>query len=198
MTALFERLPRRVSYGGKQYRLKLTCASVLRALAIRTDPDVPDGDRVTWMLACLAPRAVQLPPPERGELLQRIFKDYVFCSNRRGRGGSVRTFDFNLDADLLYASFWQAYRINLRKQAGRLSWWEFMALFQGLPKGTKMREVMEIRQRDMPTPTAQNQKEIQALAELKQYYALPGASGDDLAAGLEKLWVALERQAEKS
>ena len=131
MTALFERLPRRVSYGGKRYRLKLTCASVLRALAIRTDPDVPDGDRVTWMLSCLAPRAVQLPPPERGELLQRIFKDYVFCSRRHGRAGSIRTFDFGLDADLLYASFWQAYRINLRKQANRLSWWEFMALFQG-------------------------------------------------------------------
>jgi hypothetical protein len=198
MTALFEKLPRRISHGGKRYRLRLTCASVLKALAIRTDPAVPDGDRVPWMISCLAPRAACLSLAEQGELLQRIFDEYVFRPHRRGRGGSVRAFDFNLDADLLYASFWQAYGINLRKQADRLSWWEFMALFQGLPKGTKMREVMEIRQRDMPAPTAQNQKEIRALAELKQYYALPGASGDDLAAGLEKLWVALERQAEKS
>lgn len=197
MIALYEQLPRYIRHGKRRIRLKLTCAAVLKALAIQSDPEIRAEDRVPWMLLCIAPRAAKLPAPEQEEVLCRIFKEFIFCSHRHGRSESTRSFDFTLDADLLYASFWQAYGINLRRQAERLSWWEFMALFQSLPNGTKMREVMEIRLRDMPAPTARNQKEIQALAELKQYYALPGVGGDDYDTGLKKLWVMLEKQAVK-
>ena len=105
--------------------------------------------------------------------------------------------DYEKDADIIYASFMHAYGIDLFKERGRLPWWKFVALFHALPENTKIREVIKIRQMDMPAATSRNQKEIQALAELKQYYALPGVGGGGYETGLRKLWAALEKQAVK-
>src|SRR5699024_9047339 len=41
--------------------------------------------------------------------------------------------DFNQDANYIYASFMQAYGINLIEQQGKMHWKEYLALIDGLP-----------------------------------------------------------------
>ena len=53
--------------------------------------------------------------------------------------------DFEQDAEYIYASFLQAYGINLLKSQNKLTWTEFKALLNALPDNTIMQQIIEIR-----------------------------------------------------
>ena len=53
--------------------------------------------------------------------------------------------DLSQDAEFLYASFVQAYGINLIKEQGKLHWYEFKALLNGLPEDTIIKQIIHIR-----------------------------------------------------
>ena len=86
------------------------------------------------------------------------------------------------------------YGIDLIDMQGKLPWKKFISLFQGLSERTKIREVMRIRNMEVPKFTGKNSKQIQEIQELKSYYALPvkGGGGQE---GLDALFSTLERMA---
>ena len=53
--------------------------------------------------------------------------------------------DFEQDAEYIYASFLQAYGINILKVQNKLTWTEFKALLNALPDNTIMQQIIEIR-----------------------------------------------------
>lgn len=57
----------------------------------------------------------------------------------------IRLIDFEVDAMDIYASFMQAYNINLFEAQGRLTWIEFVALLNGLPTDTSLSRIVQIR-----------------------------------------------------
>lgn len=83
-----------------------------------------------------------------------------------------RNFSFIHDASFIYASFIQAYRINLYEQHDKMSWKEFMALFDGLPNDTKIMRVIEIRTAKIPTGKG-TEEQAKELRKAKRFYALP-------------------------
>lgn len=52
---------------------------------------------------------------------------------------------FEQDAEYIFASFYQAYKINLFEEQAKLHWVEFKALLKGLPEDTIMKQVVKIR-----------------------------------------------------
>lgn len=86
---------------------------------------------------------------------------------------SKELYSLNYDADYIYASFVQAYGIDLTEVQGELDWRKFNALLQGLPSNTRFKEVVDIRQRPFATGKG-SQKENKNLRDLKNMYALPG------------------------
>ena len=52
-------------------------------------------------------------------------------------------FDFEEDADLIYAGFLQQYRIDLQEEA--MHWWKFMILLENLGADTRLSRIMEYR-----------------------------------------------------
>ncbi|HEP1531951.1 TPA: bacteriophage Gp15 family protein [Streptococcus pyogenes] len=54
--------------------------------------------------------------------------------------------DFTADASYIYASFRQAYQINLFKEHDRLHWMEFTTLLDALPDNSIMQRIIAIRQ----------------------------------------------------
>lgn len=82
----------------------------------------------------------------------------------------ARAYDFEQDAPLICAAFRQAYGIDLL--AERMHWWQFRALFDGLPADCRICRVMEYRTADtdgMPDKT----KEF--YQRMKRRYALQAA-----------------------
>lgn len=186
----------RVRYGGHWYRTRPAFDTVLAVQRLYKDPDLTDADKIEQALRMLVGgwRASLLPLAQKAALLSEVVKREIELPKRPPARHSQRLVDFNLDGEYIYASFLQAYGIDLLEEQGRLHWKKFIAMFEGLPEGTKIREIMKIRGTELPAPTRYNQKQRQHLMELKAYYALPveGGGGQE---GLERLFRTLEAQA---
>nr|DAW16222.1 MAG TPA: hypothetical protein [Caudoviricetes sp.] len=80
-------------------------------------------------------------------------------------------YDIRYDGDYIYASFLQAYGIDLFDVQGELHWKKFNALLSGLPEGTKFMEVVKIRKwKPQKGDSAEYKEEMR---RLQKDYALP-------------------------
>lgn len=138
-----------------------------------------------------------LNPEEKQKLLSVITKRYVEVEKRpQIKKSPFPVLDFEKDGDYIYASFMQAYRIDLIEEQGRLPWKKFLYLFNGLPADTKIKQIMRIRQMPVPEYNGKNSKEIQEINEMKSYYALPVEGGGGQS-GLDLLFHTLEGMAKR-
>ena len=138
-----------------------------------------------------------LNPEEKKKLLSVITKRYVEVEKRpQIKKSPFPVLDFEKDGDYIYASFMQAYKIDLIEEQGRLPWKKFLYLFNGLPADTKIKQIMRIRQMPVPEYNGKNSKEIQEINEMKSYYALPVEGGGGQS-GLDLLFHTLEGMAKR-
>lgn len=77
-------------------------------------------------------------------------------------------FDILVDSGRIMAAFLQVYGINLRRV--RIHWWVFCELLDGLPGGTKLAEVVDIRR--MRIDPKMKPSERRAIANAKALYAI--------------------------
>lgn len=188
-----------VKYKGKKYHVMASFDTVLRIQKLYEEENLDAGDKITQALKMLTRDSLKirlLSDMERVELLDKIMKEKIQLPKRPQIGPPRKLMDFEADSDYIYASFKQAYGMDLLKERGRLSWKSFCELLDGLPEKTKLKEVMRIRAMDVPEPTKYNQKERRNIIQLKAYYALPvkGTGGQK---GLDMLFSVLERTAER-
>lgn len=88
-------------------------------------------------------------------------------STPKSQGGNKdKAIDYIEDGEYIYASFMQAYGIDLLKV--NMHWHKFKALVTGLPKDTKMSEIMALR-----TWTDDKRKIEEIYKDLKRAWALP-------------------------
>lgn len=138
-----------------------------------------------------------LNPEEKQKLLSVITKRYVEVEKRpQIKKSPFPVLDFEKDGDYIYASFMQAYKMDLIEEQGRLPWKKFLYLFNGLPADTKIKQIMRIRQMPVPEYNGKNSKEIQEINEMKSYYALPVEGGGGQS-GLDLLFHTLEGMAKR-
>ena len=79
-----------------------------------------------------------LKPAEQLKLMQDITSRYIEVEKRpQIKKSPVPVLDFERDGDYIYASFMQAYQIDLIDEQGKLPWKKFLYLFNGLPADTK-------------------------------------------------------------
>lgn len=199
MSLLTEYPSESVMHGGHRIRICCSFDNVLEVQRLYKDPNLSDLEKAEQALRMLTNNPVRLRLMEEGDkiqLLNRIYDQQIRIRKKPVVGKQIRTFDFDLDAEYIYASFLQDYGMDLIQMQGKLSWKQFIALFQGLTSKTKIKEIMHIRAMDIPPSNGHNQKEIQNIMELKSYYALPVEGGGGQK-GLDVLFSALETEAMK-
>lgn len=183
-----------VRIGRRRYRINASFDVVLDIQRLYREelPDTAKLDQALKMFGVGSPEKFELQT--RVNLLNDIYKNCVNTKQRAPVKQQLPVFDFEEDAEYIYASFMLDYGIDLMDAQGRLHWKKFIALFQGLSERTKIREVMKIRSMVVPRYNGHNQKQIQEIHELKSFYALPvrGGGGQQ---GLDALFSALEAQA---
>lgn len=94
---------------------------------------------------------------KRLELLVEIMREYVGSEQEEqydlagnpmpvvNDDVDVTLLDFDHDAESIYASFMQAYRIDLIDEQGKLHWSKFVALLNGLPEDSQIRRIISLR-----------------------------------------------------
>lgn len=183
-----------VEYKGKMYRTTTSYDTVLLLQKLYDEENLDPGDKINQALKMLTKNPFKvwlLTDIEKAELLKKITEEKINLPPRPKVGKQQKLMDFDADSEYIYASFQQAYGIDLLKERGKLQWKRFCELLDGLPEKTKLREVMRIRAMEVPETTRYNQKERQNIMELKAYYALPikGVGGQQ---GLDMLFSMLE------
>lgn len=159
---------------GRVWRLNVQFDVVLRTYDLQKDPLFTPSEKLQMMMRMFVKwydrwRVRRLSDEQLAQLYQTIAEQCLTVKSRPSNDNR-KSFDFKQDASLIYASFWQAYHIDLH--VTKPHWQEFIALFQGLPQSTKIKEVMDIRLRDIPLPDKHNAKHVRKLQEAKAYWAL--------------------------
>ena len=161
---LQERLPNRVTVGGRTYRLDLDFRNVLTMMETLAREDLIQEAREYLALKCL----MKHPPRNTGPVLAAI-KGILFPETKKSADGKKIT-SFEQDADLIRAAFRQEYGIDLYRD--KVHWVEFSALLNALPEGNRYADVLGIRARPMPAATKYNQAEREWLLKAKAACAL--------------------------
>ena len=180
-------LPWTLEFHGKVYKLSPTHDNVLKMYAA-----IDGMDYAAQVDICLH-YLVDGKHPVSEELLNAVSS--VLFQTRKTQEKKV--FDFVQDAELIYAAFMQAYRIDLIDTP--LHWWKFGALLSGLPSNTRFSEVVQIRTMEIPKPTKYNHDERMRIIRLKHDYALKQTAEErerNLQEGLRKIAESLITRAE--
>ena len=162
MGSIFTPLPYEVREKGRIYTLTPQFDNVLQMYQAIEGLDSWDKPEV--MLSYLVKGKVK---PSL-DLLKAV-SDVLFTPSK---GGGDKAFDFVQDSPLIYAAFMQAYGMDLVEQQGKLHWWKFQSLLNGLPSNTRFSEIVSIRMKPIPAPTKYNKEEREELMRLKAVYAL--------------------------
>lgn len=185
----YEILPEEIEHDGKTYRLDLSYAAVFAAADALADERLTPDIKLRTALEILVP----VKHPDDPRLLTAIFD---LIKDERPRPKQDRKLmDIEQDWGFVCAGFQQAYGIDLY-QDKTIHIVRFRALLEGLPKDTKLSEIIGIRGADIPAPTKYNQKQIADLTRLKTLYALRG-SETSFQEGLERLYKMLSARAVK-
>ncbi|MEV9640417.1 Gp15 family bacteriophage protein [Mammaliicoccus sciuri] len=140
-------------YEDQEYDIDLTFDNVLDVLDVFEDNELRDNEKAEIGLALLLDDQDYQPSME---LWNHIYQSFIHVGHkqpieydRKGNPMPVRkekqTTDLDKDAEHIYASFLQAYNINLFKEQGKLHWHEFQSLLHGLPAVTIMQRIVQIR-----------------------------------------------------
>ena len=99
-------------------------------------------------------------------------------------------FDFEQDEVYFYAAFLSAYSIDLN--TAKLHWFDFCALFRGLPDECRLKQIIGIRAADLRKISSPAEKK--RIRELKKLYALDGAEQESEAVRLLRERAMKERE----
>lgn len=168
---------------GITYEINASFDAILRVIKLLDDNRIHNLARPSIGLKILIGETLEDYEFEhRIQIFQDICKMYIEMEEPKldRTGNPVPTpkgednaevLDYEQDAEYIYASFMQAYGIDLIDEQGKLHWNKFKALLNGLPKGTKVVEVVSIRSWK---PSDDKKKRNVAMRELQKTFKLKG------------------------
>lgn len=185
----YEVLPASVEYNGELYDLDLSYG-VFFAVA-----DILEDDRLTALQQIRLALDLFVGPeaPTDPDLLRAIYE--LLKDDRPKPPDGPKHMDIEQDWPYICAGFQQAYGINLYADKS-MHILRFQALLRGLPKSTKLVEIIGIRAAKIPEANKHNAEQIAELTRLKALYALQGTE-KDFQTGLAGLFNLLEARAKE-
>ena len=143
--------------------------------ALLRDREIPPRDKLALALGIFYLHPEQITDFEAAV---DAMLDFYLCGERPrgdspqsgGAGSAKRVYDFTQDAAYIYASFRQAYGINLARDD--LHWWEFTALFAALPEDCIMSRIMAYRGMDLK---GMKGRQLRFYKEMQARYRLDAA-----------------------
>lgn len=190
MLSLYYKSENIVEVDGNKYSVNLSFDNVLKLIDMLNDKDIDDKYKVILGVNMMLGVSFLLPFEKWHEIFDSVFSTFVINKSEekvetdldgnpmppKYKEDTKNNYSLKHDADYIFASFYQAYRIDLIEQQGKLSWDKFNALLSGLPSDTKFKEILDIR--NWTPYKGCPKEEKKQMKELKKVYALPGEEGE--------------------
>lgn len=178
---LNERLPNTFVFDNAKYSINLSFDRVLDVQEIQQETLLNVDTKIDLMLEALE---IECSDSKKIEIIEYVLYnvinqpeneqdiEYDLLGNPMIRPIEIKekTLDFEQDSSLIYSAFRQTYGINLYEEFGKMHWYEFIALLEGLPEDTLLYQVRSIRQWE---PQKGDSKEYKRkMRKLKEQYKL--------------------------
>lgn len=190
MLDLSRKLTDKLVIDDEEFPLNLSFDNVLRLFEMWRDEGVPEFVKPHFGIRILTGETLEdFTVEEMSEVFNEVFEEHISLSTVEDNhveydlaGNPMKTtasngkqeqapYDIRYDGDYIYASFLQAYNMDLFDMQGKLHWKKFNALLSGLPEGTKFMEVIKIRKwKPQKGDSAEYKEEMR---RLQKDYALP-------------------------
>lgn len=173
--------------GSEVYKLNLSFDNVIRLFDMLNSSDLEDFQKPHFALLMLTGESFEKYSIEDVVLfLDEVIKEHIkneeFNSVEYDLTGNPmpvkeieeeqeQLYSLKYDSDYIFASFLQAYNIDLIEMQGKLHWRKFNALLNGLPDNTKFMEVVKIRSYKPSKHYSSEYKEH--MRKLQRQYELP-------------------------
>lgn len=168
-------------FEGEKYKIDLAFDTVLDVFDVLSDDTLRDYEKVEICLALLLGDQDYVLSVG---LWNHIYKEYIELESKRvleydmkgnlmpvcNDEDNEKILDIKQDAEYIYASFRQAYGMDLYAQQGKLHWHVFRALLNGLPSDTIMQRIIQIRLWEPSKGESSEYKEN--MRKLQKIYAL--------------------------
>ena len=163
---LLDPLPETVEVNGNIYKINTDYRHVLKCYEL-INSDEDDAEKLSLGLTIFYGENVY-----KDDLAGLVQKMSWFINKGKEPDNEerdkVRTFDILEDSGKVLSAFYQTYKINLRKV--KMHWWIFLELFEGLPSGTHLSDVIELRGRKFEK--GMSAADRNALAKAQNYYRI--------------------------
>lgn len=189
MFSLYKKLDDEIEISGQKYKANASFDVILKLIDLLKEKRLSDINKLKIGILLIFGKESELVRKDidvQSEALKLVFDKYINLSKtpkpvKRDLQGNIMPeldeeesktmYSISHDAEYIYASFIQAYGIDLIEQQGKLHWLKFKALLAGLPEDTKFERVVSIRAWKKPSKS-KNAYETQ-MKKLQEVYALP-------------------------
>ena len=185
MSFLTEEWDDSFEFKGETFHVNLAYDNVLLLFEMFNDESLANDEKIDFALDMLIDRYDKMKFNSVEEFialyqyLMKEFLGYDTEEKEENENNVVKTHDFEKDAELIYASFYAAYHIDLIEQKGKLHWKKFITLMKHLDEKTAFKKVVEIRTMKVPKSNNHNQEQIANIRKLKQLYSLDKETGSE-------------------
>lgn len=180
MFKLYERLPETIEVNGNLFKIKTDFKTWLAFLELAQKEELQVND---YLFMLQNKEDSKEAFKNLGDFAIALFgfmdKTPATPNVTKGEDNDTQIVDFSLDSPYIYASFMQAYNIDLLET--NMHWYKFNALFLGLPGNTKICEIMQAR-----AYKKCEDSEDKLWKKKKEYWKLPQETVKD--EEVEKYW----------
>jgi len=165
-------------YEDKIFHVDMAFDNILRLFELFDDKSIPEWEKILWGLEILIVEYDELrekPFEEQFELFKFVLREFLDIDLDQPLEQSEpqkKIMDYTKDAELIYASFFAVYKIDLFEMHGKLHWKKFQALLTYLPDNSKFKEVVGYRTMKIPSANKVTKEYRNHVIRMKQLYAL--------------------------
>lgn len=179
MSTLTEQFPTKLNIGGAACPINSDFRTVLRCYEVQGGSKELSPDQLSEILRLFYPKSKRFSE----EHIDKMFWFFA-CGREKEKKkfprkiaglNNKQPFDFETDADLIYAGFMQQYGIDLQKED--MHWWKFMILLENLGSDTRLQKVMEYRTIDTSSKNL-SKEQRKFLKAMQKYFELSNTSSE--------------------
>lgn len=169
-------------YQGITMSVDMTYDNILRLFELFEDNTFTNYEKVLIALEMLLDNYYEIEDLnflEQLEIYKYLLKEFLgieTSSDEDEETGEaskeVKKFDFEKDADLIYASFLSEFKIDLFEVQGKLHWEKFSALLNHLSDNTAFKQVVKFRTMKVPTEKEASKEYRSHVQKMKRIYSL--------------------------
>lgn len=179
MFSLYFKQEDSIEIDGKIYDLNVSFDNILRLIEMLREKGISKRSKLILGIKMLFGQELPFDIHEQNQIFNEVFDMYVNQKKKEEvqydlagkplpqyKKDKQNYYSLSHDAEYIYASFMQAYGIDLIEEQGKLHWFKFQALLAGLPEDTKFRQVVSIRMWKKPTKQDTEEKQMRELQEI--------------------------------